>query len=163
MGSLKEILNQLAALDADDESLDPAVVVGELNGKVDGIKAKIDEWEAEIERLEKWEHDIALRISTYQNAIKRLTKYVEYEMTRHKYEKLPGEIWEMKWKKNPPKVDIDIPADAKTYLSYREFMGQKTSYNWDKVKLKEAIKAGQKFDFARLVQDQKIVFGVKKK
>lgn len=163
MSTLKEILTQLAALDAEDEFIDPGQIIGDLNGKVDGIKAKIDEWDAEIERLNHWENQISARRRVYANAIERLTNYVQFQMTQHGYEKLPGEIWEIKWRKNPPRVDVHVPADANQFLRHRAFVKQETSYKWDKNKLKEALKAGQTFDFAELVQESKITFGVKKK
>lgn len=163
MSSLKEILNQLAAIDAEDETLDPAEVIGDLNGKVDGIKAKIDEWEAESARLDTWKKQIEQRQSVYKNAMNRLLNYVEFQMKQHDYEKLPGEIWEIKWKKNPPRVEIDEPASAKLFLQYKDYISQKTSYNYDKKKIKDAIKDGQKFPFAHIEQDKKITIGVKKK
>lgn len=164
MSSLKEILKQLAAFDNDEnEAIDPAEVIGELQGKVDGIKAKLDEWDAEIGRLDKWVKEITSRKTSIANAQKRLKDYVQYEMHRHEYEKLPGEIWEIKWRKNPAKVEIGLDACAETFLKYRSYMRQETSYNWDKNAVKDKLKAGEKLDFARLTQDKNITFGVKKK
>jgi hypothetical protein len=162
--TLKEILNQFKAVDHDQlpDDYDPEELIGDLKGKVDSIKHKVDEWEKEAELMQEYSKEFAARAKSIINKRDRLIAYVHYQMSSNEWEKLPGEIWEIKWKLNPPRLVIDAEANASNYLHHAEFMQQKTSYNWDKNKIKAAIKAGDKFDFAKNVQDKKIVFKIKK-
>lgn len=141
MNTLSAILDKLKQIDDDlnPEDFKPEEVVGDLKDKVDAIKWRIDTWNAEADALDAWVEQLKRRKESMLKKSDRLKEYVVSEMQKHGYETLPGEMVRVDLRKAQPSLKIDTVADATAYLLYPGFVVQKTSYMWDKTRIKESI------------------------
>lgn len=163
--SLREILNNLQKIDDEmaPEDFNPEEIVGDLKGKVDAIKWRIDSWYAEANTIdEQWIAALEKRRNALRKKAEKLEAYVKGQMLLHGYDTLPGEMMRIDLRNSQPSVEINKEAGPEDYLQYTNFVLQKTSYNWNKKAVKEAIQSGAELPFATLKQDKHIRFAVKK-
>ena len=162
--TLSELSSALIALDEemDPEAFDPAALVGELRDKVDGIKFKIDEWEAQAKNLkENWLEPLTSRHNALLKKADKLREYCAYVMKRDELEMLPGKAFALKLRKSQA-VEVDANPSPTEALQYGELVNTKITYAWDKKKLAEKLKANEDVQFARLVTTYSAQFVVKK-
>lgn len=162
---LREILHTLNQMDDDmpPEEFDPAALVGTLNDKVDAIKWRIDSWYATAEMIQReWLDPMQKKMASLVGKAEKLEKYVLEQMVMNNFEKLPGKMFDLAVRLNPPAVKIDLEASPELYLQYDTLINQKTTYAWDKKKVKEALETGKDLGFACITRSKKITFTTKK-
>jgi len=162
---LREILDTLNKLDDDlpPEEFDPAGLVGELNDKADAIKWRIDSWYASAEMIQReWLDPLQKKMTSLVSKAEKLETYVLQQMVMNNFEKLPGKMFDLAVRLNPPAVKIDIEASPEMYLQHGELMQQKTLFSWDKKKIKAMLESGTPLSFASITRSKKIAFTTKK-
>lgn len=144
--ALEALIN--AAVDRETGEMDPekldaiTELEGERNAKAlaviayaKGCYAEANAIEAEIERLEK-------RVSVHRNHAERLREYVERHIPAGT--SISDARSEIRWRKS---TAVEVDADAKLPDRF-----QRVSVTTDKMAIREALKRGEKFSFARLVE-----------
>lgn len=162
--TLSELSTALIALDEemDAEAFDPAALVGELKDKVDSIKFKIDEWEAQAKNLkENWLEPLTARHNMLLKKADKLREYCAYVLKRDELEMLPGKAFALKLRKSQA-VEVDTNPGPMEALEYMDFVNTKIAYTWNKKALAERLKSNQTLSFARLVTNYSAQFVVKK-
>lgn len=162
--TLSELSSALIALDEemDPEAFDPAALVGELKDKVDGIKFKIDEWEAQAKNLkENWLEPLTARHNALLKKADKLREYCAYVLKRDELEMLPGKAFALRLRKSQA-VEVDANPSPTEALQYGELVNTKITYAWNKKALADKLKANEDLKFARLVTNYSAQFVVKK-
>jgi len=163
--TLREILDLFSYLDDDlpPEDFDPALVVGDVKDKVDAIKWRIDQWEAEAQAIKDgWIKQLTAKANALLAKKEKLGAYLKEQMIAHEFEKLPGHMFTASIRKNPPSVKLTTEATADLYLDFPELVEElPVEYRFRKDKIKEELKAGKVVPFARLEQGQRVEFKVK--
>lgn len=144
--ALEALIN--AAVDRETGEMDPAKLdaitelEGERNAKAlaviayaKGCDAEADAIEVEIERLEK-------RVRVHRRHAERLREYVERHLPAGTA--ISDARSEIRWRKS---TAVEVDADAKLPDRF-----VRVSVAPDKTAIKEALKRGEKFSFARLVE-----------
>lgn len=116
-------------------------LIGDLKGKIDGIKYFISKCEAESKRLaEDYLIPIAKRKQACDNSVKTLKNWVTQTMIKQKYPYLEGDLFKVKiQEKKGISENGGISLDAKSFLKYKGLI--KRSYSWDKKALGAAFKS----------------------
>lgn len=162
--TLSELSNALIALDEemDPDQFDPAQLIGDLKDKVDSIKFKIDEWEAQAKNLrENWIEPLMSRQNALQRKADKLREYCAYVLKRDELEVLPGKAFALKLRKSQA-VEVDQNPGPHEALEFVDLVNTKITYAWNKKALAEKLKSNQDLSFARLVTNYSAQFVVKK-
>ena len=126
-------------------------IEGELEIKADNYARVIAELENKSEGLDKESKRLAERKKAIENNIKRIKDSLQGAMIATGKTKFKTELFNFGIQKNPPRLVLDkgiedIPMD---YYIFQDPVA-------DKEKIKAELKAGEKFDFAHLEQDEKL-------
>lgn len=162
--TLSELSSALIALDEemDPEAFDPAVLVGELKDKIDGIKFKIDQWESQAKNLkENWLEPLTSRHNSLLKKADKLREYCAYVLKRDEVEMLPGKAFSLKLRKSQA-VEVDANPNFQDACKYADLVNTKITYAWNKKALAEKLKTDQDLKFARLITNYSAQFVVKK-
>ena len=162
--TLSELSSALIALDEemDPEAFDPAALVGELKDKVDGIKFKIDEWEAQAKNLkENWLQPLTARHNALLKKADKLREYCAYILKRDELEMLPGKAFSLKLRKSQA-VEVDANPGPTDAFQYVDLVNTKITYAWNKKAIADKLKANEDVKFARLVTNYSAQFVVRK-
>lgn len=124
---------------------------GELEIKADNYAKVIVELENRADGLDKESKRLAERKTAVENNIKRIKDSLQGAMIATGKTKFKTELFNFGIQKNPPRLVLDkgiedIPMD---YYIFQDPVA-------DKEKIKAELKAGEKFDFAHLEQDEKL-------
>ncbi len=159
--SLGQMLEALRDLDNDmlPEMFDPAAIIGDIREKVDAIKWRLDKWKHEAEMIdEDYIQPLRAKRESILQKHRKLVDYVNSEMVRLEVEKIPGNMFRVQLQASPKSLIVKEPADAKMFLNYSEYVLQKTTYDWNKEALREALDAGESLTFAELKEGKYIRF-----
>ena len=163
MSTLSELSRALIEADEimNPDEFDPALLVGELKGKVDSVKWKIDQWEAEAKTLEEnWIAPLVARQKALKTKAEKLREYCAFVLKRDDLEILPGNAFALKLRKSES-VEVDVEPTAQDALKY-DFVRTKISYAWDKKALAAKLKAKEELPFCRIKTNFSAQFQVKK-
>jgi hypothetical protein len=163
MSTLSELSRALIEADEvmDPDEFDPALLVGELKDKVDSVKWKIDQWEAEAKALqENWIEPLLARQKALKTKADKLREYCAFVLKRDELEVLPGNAFALKLRKSES-VEVDLEPTAQDALRY-DFVRTKITYAWDKKALAAKLKAKEELPFCRLRTNFSAQFQVKK-
>jgi hypothetical protein len=101
---------------------------------------------------------IEAKAAAESNAM-RLENLMLYAMNKNQFEKLSGNDFVVSIRKSQ-QVKANVEATQMTYLEHPEL--HRVKYEFDKVAIKEALKAGFPVPFAEMVENQSLQFKVKK-
>lgn len=163
MSTLSELSRALIEADEimNPDEFDPALLVGELKDKVDSVKWKIDQWEAEAKALqENWIEPLVARQKALKTKADKLREYCAFVLKRDELEMLPGNAFALKLRKSES-VEVDLEPTAQDALRY-DFVRTKIKYEWDKKALAAKLKAKEELPFCRLKTSFSAQFQVKK-
>lgn len=163
MSTLSELSRALIEADEimNPDEFDPALLVGELKDKVDSVKWKIDQWEAEAKALqENWIEPLVARQKALKTKADKLREYCAFVLKRDELEILPGNAFALKLRKSES-VEVDLEPTAQDALRY-DFVRTKIKYEWDKKALAAKLKAKEELPFCRLKTSFSAQFQVKK-
>lgn len=156
MSTLYELTNEYLMLleMAEDPDVDPEAFEDTLEGLGGEIEVKADGYAKIIKQLETQMDGCAAEIKrlqsvkkTYENSIERLKLNLEKAMRTTGKTKFKTELFSFGIQKNPASLVIDDE-----HLIPPEFIVIKQEAN--KAAIKEAIKAGEVFDFAHMEQTE---------
>lgn len=140
--SLAEILGLMQAADEGMVLLsleEMGELADKLEDKVDGYKEYIDKCEAEVERLDKRVKMFAKTKSAIAKKVENLHKLLAFHMAKNSFKFMRGHDWKVVLThSNSVEVKPDPTPDL--YLEYPNFIRMK--YEWNKVALSAALKAG---------------------
>lgn len=132
-----------------DEKLEQ--VEDDIDAKVENIAKIIQEKQGELEAI-KYEADRLNRLKKRkENEIERLTEWAYSNLKRVGKKSIKSDIFDIKIKKNPPKVNI-----LDSTLIPEEYIKTKTSTSIDKITLRRDLKEGLIVDGAELIQEEKL-------
>lgn len=142
--TLMSLLEQLTA--ADDAiarpDFDPVLLAGELRGKVDALKFVTDRMDAVEKFLRGVAKPIAAKASAIKNNRERLRKYIAESMRSQKFEKIPGETFEVVLMDSPPALIMERSATAEDFEKFPCHVEMVRIYRWREDKIKDEILAG---------------------
>jgi hypothetical protein len=122
---------------------DIEAILGDIAGKVDGIKQMIDVFDAEANRFKTYKDEMAQRQKSLESARDRLKGYVVSSLEKHNTTFEKGNIWIAKIRENKRcEIYTDKPTSKEMFeLGPLGINAQviKTDYIWDKAKLKELL------------------------
>jgi hypothetical protein len=156
--TLGMLLDDLRNIDP-DAPYDPTTL-GEVRDKIDAIKWRLDQWDAENEITQSWIKKLQARKKTTSNNAEGLRGYVKEKMLLDKYEKLPGVLCRVQLN-NTKKLKFTCEPTAEIYLQYPDLIEQKTYYSWKKLegevykKVKEML---PDFPYAKMEEGKSLNF-----
>ena len=126
-------LTELEENDGDPGVVDLAQLLGDLRGKTDGIKFVLD-------KLGNYQDFLSQQIEPLRKAkasaakhAERLREYVRTTMEASNFEKLPGEVWNMRLQRNPKaSMQFKREPDAVDYTEYPGLVTLDRVYSWNK-------------------------------
>lgn len=161
--SLAQILEAFSALDdVEGMDFDPAVLAEDLRDKVDAIYTAHDRLCVEASRLEGHAEDFALAAKRAYAAADRLKSYVQWNMEQQKFQRIPGDKFCFEIRENNPSVYTEHNPTAEDFLKHEDVICRTVLYAWDKTTIRNQIKAGKEFPFAKLKPSKRVVFDKRK-
>jgi hypothetical protein len=152
----------LEALQAADEALtlpiDPAQLVGDLRDKVDSIKYVIDRFEAFAEFMKVRIAPLMKARQSAENNRDRLRSYLAINMTQHNFQEVPGREYRIALQESQPSLEVTRQPTAADYLAAPELVELVKSYRWKNDVIKDALMAGDTYEFARLNKGKHVKF-----
>lgn len=173
--SLGDLLSDLTRIekivDGDDREWDVAEIVGDLKAeteetraalrlKVDALDYVVAELHAYAERTKRRADNMLRRVSSARMRAEGLTSYILVQMSMLGFDQLTGHDRVIKRvTTSSAALFLERQPAAEDVLGMEEFVHVvPTSYEWKKDTIKKALKAGHKFDFARLTYSQSVKF-----
>lgn len=160
-----DLLSMLAR--ADDGltlDLDPALVVGELRGKVDSIKYVVDRMEGLAAYHKALADAHAAKRKSVETNLARLKAYVTSQMEAFGFDKVPGDEWRVQLQANPPALEILEAPTEKHREQYPTYTETVTEIRWRHDRLKLDLQSGalQEWEcpFAKITQGRRAQFYV---
>jgi hypothetical protein len=162
MSTFNDLLTQLSALDNGlDETaeINYEQVFGDIKDKVDAIKLILDKWDGEAENLtENWLKPIKAKISALELKREKLKEYVKFCMEHEDISALNGHAFRLQIQKSPKKIIYKFVPDAQTFQAFPYFVQVSAVYQFDKDKIKNAIKEGMTLPFVDVEEGSHIRF-----
>lgn len=157
--TLDDILRSLSDLDAAPAvEFDPTEVVGDLKDKVDAIYKVMGRLKSEAARLDEIAEQFLMASKACEKNADRLKEYVIFTMRKHGFDKLPGKEFRVQMQKTTPSVEVEREAGPEDQLAFPHLVVRKTTYAWEKKKLREWIESGGSFEYGRVVQGNTVRF-----
>jgi hypothetical protein len=150
---IKEEFLRLADMDLDEQTMQDTLesLEFELEDKADNIACLIKSLEAESDAINAEADKLITRAKTKQVKADRLKEYLFNTFKVLGKDRIETARNVLQVKKNPPSVVLDDGFYHEDYVEYIE------TAKIDKNKLKEALKAGQAIDGARLETKERLV------
>ena len=155
--ALDQQYDELLAL-AESGELDEQTLADTLDGLQGTMEEKrlaighfMENLKAQSKVIKEAEERMAERRKRYENRREWLERYILENMRKHGITSIECPEWKMTARQNPEKVEIAVGTDLP--LDYCRI---KESYEPDKKKLKEALKAGEQIDGCRLVRGYRL-------
>lgn len=164
MSTLSELSSALIALDEemDAEAFDPATLVGDLKDKVDSIKFKIDEWEAQAKNLEEnWIKPLAQKKKMLEKKAEKLREYCVFVLKRDDLEMLPGNAFSLKIRKSEA-VEVDRDPNVLEAFEFVDLVNTNVTYSWKKKALAEKLKKEGPLEWCRIKNNYFAQFVIRK-
>jgi hypothetical protein len=144
-----------------DLDLDPQTVAdtlegmgGDLEAKATNVAAFVRNLESLAEQIKQAEAAMAARRKAIEGRADAVRAYLLSNMLRTGITKIESPYFKIAIAKNPPSVVVDDEDTLK--FVHPEFVKTVTTESIDKAAIKEAIKAGQIVEGARLVQADRV-------
>ena len=144
-----------------DLDLDPQTVADTLEGMSGSLEAKatnvamfIKNLEGLADQIKQAEATMAARRKAIEGRADAVRQYLLSNMLRTGITKIESPYFKIAIAKNPPSVVVDDEDTLK--FAHPEFVKVVTTESLDKSAIKEAIKAGQIVEGARLVQAERL-------
>ena len=149
-------LEKLSDLDLPEEVVRDTIegLQGDMQEKCTNVAAFIRNTEALAEQIKQAEATMAARRKALENRADRIRQYLLENMQRTGISKIESPWFKIALSKNPPSVVVDDEDTLK--FAHPEFVKVVTTESLDKTAIKEAIKAGQIVEGARLVQADRV-------
>ena len=149
-------LEKLNDLDLPDEVVRDTLesIQGDLQEKCTNVAAYIRNTESLAEQIKQAEQAMAARRKALENRADRIRKYLLENMQRTGITKIESPWFKIELAKNPPSVVVDDEDTLK--FAHPEFVKVVTTESIDKAAVKEAIKAGQIVEGARLASSDRV-------
>lgn len=154
-GEMLQLLDMAEDADVDEDALRDTIeaVEGEIEYKADAYAKVIKQMEADAEALKKEADRLSERKKAIDKNIDRIKKALEASMIATGKTKFKTELFNFSIAKNPAKLelaeDIDMDSIPAEYITF----AQPTI---DKTAVKNAIKAGESFEWAKMVQGESL-------
>ena len=154
-----EYLQDVAKLQ--DLDLDPQTIADTLEGMGGSLEAKatnvamfVRNLESLADQIKQAELQMTVRHNLLMERASRIRQYLLENMQRTGITKIDSPWFKIALAKNPPSVVVDDEDTLK--FAHPEFVKVVTTESIDKAAVKEAIKAGQIVEGARLVQADRV-------
>ena len=149
-------LDKLNDLDLDEQTVADTLesISGDMQEKCTNVAAFIRNTESLADQIKQAEQAMAARRKALENRADRIRQYLIDNMQRTGISKIDSPWFKIAIAKNPPSVVVDDEATLK--FAHPEFVKVVTTESLDKSAIKEAIKAGQIVEGARLVQADRV-------
>ena len=149
-------LDKLNDLDLDEQTVADTLesIQGDMQEKCTNVAAFIRNTESLADQIKQAEQAMAARRKALENRADRIRQYLLENMQRTGITKIDSPWFKIALAKNPPSVVVDDEDTLK--FAYPEFVKVVTTESIDKAAVKEAIKAGQIVEGARLVQADRV-------
>ncbi len=142
--SLHSLLLALQAADEEMEEIDLSLQIDLMDGakiKVDNYKYIIDKLETHEAFLKKREDEYAKARRAIQSQVKRIKEHLLFALQSNHFEKFTGFEYVVSQQKAPPSVSLKVSEPTISHaIHFAEFV--RTSYDWDKIAIKAALKEG---------------------
>lgn len=142
--------------------VDPATLGELVREKIDAIREVDSKLEAEIARLDQDIEALKARKHAVQNGKERLRSLVKQGMEYGGFDLMSGNTWAVRLQNNPAKLIIDHEPTESDYRTYKDFCEATLVYTWKKDVIKERLKAGDHFGWAKLETGRHVRFVPKK-
>lgn len=132
------------------------------------FRAEAEVWQATVDMIEA-------AAARCEKNLEDLDAYVAYEMKAHGETKIPGHLFRVALKTNPPAVETTRTPTALDFMEAEELVRQTTRYEWDKRALKDRLVeieampdgeektlAAEALAFASLSRGQRVEFDANK-
>ena len=129
-----------------------ALLQNEKDVKIHNIGLYIKNLLAESEAVKNEKDNLAKREKSLKNQAEYLKNYLAQYVGTGK--KLSYPNLAISWRKSSQVITKDDPE--KTFLEHPEYVKEKTLYSFDKIKIKEDLKAGKELDFAYIQENNNI-------
>lgn len=140
-----QLLMALQSADDAIESVDLDKQIDLLEGakiKVDNYKYLIDKLELQSEYLLAREQEFAAAKTSVKKNVARLKEHLIFALQANQFEKFTGHEYVVRQAKAAPSLDIKASEPTLSHaIKYPDYV--RTSYNWDKKSLLEALKLGE--------------------
>lgn len=160
--TLGSLISTLQRAEADLIEFSPEMVE-DLKEKVDAYKYVDEKFDAEIFRLNEQMQLIAEVKKSLANKKAKLRELMAYHMKENKFDKLPGQMFQVSLVERAD-VELTLPeANAETYLLYGPEIIER-SYSWKAVELKKKVKSDPENykHFGNIVHNYHVKFSAKK-
>lgn len=127
---------------------------GDMQEKCTNVAAFIRNTESLAEQIKQAEQAMAARRKALENRADRIRQYLLESMQRTGITKIESPWFKIALAKNPPSVVVDDEDTLK--FAHPEFVKVVTTESLDKAAIKEAIKAGQIVEGARLASSDRV-------
>lgn len=149
-------LDKLNDLDLDDQTVADTLesIQGDMQEKCTNVAAFIRNTESLADQIKQAEQAMAARRKALENRADRIRQYLLENMQRTGISKIDSPWFKIALAKNPPSVVVDDEDTLK--FAHPEFVNVVTTESLDKTAIKEAIKAGQIVEGARLASSDRV-------
>jgi chaperonin cofactor prefoldin len=163
MSTFDELLFQLEAADDELDTLKADTLVTDIANKIDAIKHVTEKLENYIEFLEHQIEPLDQARKSAKNNLAALKASLTASLQNHGVDEFPGVVWRLSLQDSPAAVEYSraIPT-SHDFLSYPEKVERRVTYSWKTDEIKQALKDGNEFEFAKLKHGKHVRFYLKK-
>lgn len=163
MTTFDELLTQLEAADDELDTIKTDMLVIDIATKVDSIKHVTDKLELYIAFLENQIDPLEKAKRSAKNNLATLKGSLAASLEAHGVDEFPGNVWRLALQASPAAVQYQRPIPTREdFDAYPEKVERRVTYSWKTDAIKEALKAGNEFEFAKLKQGKHVRFYLKK-
>jgi len=129
-----------------------------LRSKLDDYAGLMYSWDAESKAFKERADAFKKKSDTYKKSIENLKDRYKYLATYYQQYELSGNIYRFLFSETES-VEVDIEDKNLTIqdkTKFYDFITETTSYKWDKLAIKKALKTGSEMDVARIVKGLKL-------
>ena len=158
--TLREIVAALEASEDNLAEIDPEVLVGTLNDKVDAIHFVLLRMEDGAASLRDRAKPLVEKAKALENARQRLRDYVVFTMQKAKLQKLPGELMQIALKSTGKRLSMsfDRQPTGLDAQQYRGLVKTVVSFEWDKDAIEALYREGKELPPIVRVEEKETIY-----
>lgn len=154
--TLQDLIALMAVIDQADDlpDIDFEAMLGDLKDKVDDLNYVLLRMETVASFLKDYVAPINKKRASIERARERLRDYVAKSMRgdflpqdqRQRIERIPGNVYFVRLRDNPPALGLKRPATAVDFEKYPNYVKMERIYSWRSDIIKHDLAAGHYFD-----------------